>query len=257
MSKPLVRTLIFIGLMGLLPLPLKPFVVLYGLWLLVGWGWSIEKDLLEHYKIWQLMRSEPSLSQSTQPRPILTCPVFTPTGNHEADFARALGWPMAAHYPKEPDNGHERHPIPLHYFGLRTDLKREQIRRQLPEKLQKHWFTLDLDRLHGNDEPDAAMAFACVRLSFYVESAYRLGWLDKPLHQQLLHLNAARAQECFTDWQHFTCAYTQGRAQWLAKGRSDIWGMPVVHNGLSEAGHPWHELPWPPENGSVLSLAIS
>jgi|GEM_PF-964092 len=257
MSKLLSRILIFIGLMGILPLPLKPFVALYGFWLLTGIFWSIAKYLREHYKIWKLMRSEPHLKRSTHVSPTLPPPVFIPSGDSQTDFARALGWPMAAHYPKTQDNGRERHPIALHYFGLRTDLKREPIRRQLPEKLQKQWFTLDLNRLHSSDEPRAAMAFACVRLSFYVESAYRLGWLDNSLYQQLLLLNAARAQECFTDWPHFASAYVQGRTQWLARGRSDIAGIPVcaeqAQNWLSEAGHPWHQLPWP-SAGCALTL---
>jgi len=208
------------------------------------------KYFWQHYRTWQLMRSEPNPTQSNKPSHKRAEPVFIGSGDNLIDFALALGWPMAASYPQTQDNGRKRYPMQLHYFGLRTDLEHAQIRRQLPQKLPKHWFTLDLNRLQSSDEPRAAMAFACVRLSFYVESARRLGWLDETLHRQILLLNGERAKECFSSWQDFASAFVQGRNQWLARGRSDILGEAAsteqVQHWLNDTNHPWQQLPWPP-----------
>jgi len=250
MRKLISRTIIFIAIVSLLPPPLKFLASLYLLWLLAGWLWTIAKYLWQCYRTWQFMRSEPNPTQSNKPSRKRAEPVFIDSGDNPIDFARALGWPMAASYPQTQDNGLQRYPMQLHYFGLRTDLEHAQIRRQLPQKLPKHWFTLDLNRLQSSDEPRATMAFACVRLSFYVESARRLGWLDETLHRQILLLNAERAKECFAGWQDFASAFVQGRSQWLARGRSDILGIPVsaeqAQQWLNETGHPWFELPWSP-----------
>jgi len=224
-------------------------LLLYGWWWVTRNLWAIPKRLWQHYRTWQLMHSEPSPTQPKQPSRERAEPVFIGSGDNLIDFALALGWPMAASYPQKQDNGRKRYPMQLHYFGLRTDLEHAQIRRQLPQKLQKHWFTLDLNRLQSTDEPRAAMAFACVRLSFYVESARRLGWLDETLHRQILLLNAERAKECFSGWQDFASAFVQGRSQWLARGRSDILGEAAsteqAQHWLNAPNHPWHQLPWP------------
>jgi len=250
MRKLLSRTLIFIAIAGILPAHLKPLAVLYLLWLLLGWLGYLAKLYWQHYKNWQLIRSEPMPKSSTKPSQTLSLPAFIQSADNAFDFALALGWPMASHLPKQPDNGRTRHPLMLHYFGLRTDLKLAQIQKQLPEKLQKHWFSLDLARLQRSDEARAAMAFACVRLSFYLHSAYRLGWLAETPYRQTLLLNGERAQECFSGWGDFASAFAQGRSQWLARGRSDVFGQSAsaeqTQQWLDQEGHPWRQLPWPP-----------
>jgi len=179
----------------------------------------------------------------------LAAPVFIPSSDRATDFALALGWPMAASYPQQKGSAQSRYPLHLHYFGLRTDLDSTQIHRQLSEKLPSHWFTFDLSRLRAMDNPHAAMAFACVRLSFYVHSARLLDWLDNPLCQKILHLNAVRAIECFDGWQRFAAAFAAGRTQWLASGRSDVLGKAAnteqVQQWLIQKDHPWASLPWP------------
>jgi len=253
MRKFLYRTLVFIGILSLMAGPLKPIFIplaaLYILFKLVRFLWVTTKSLWQHYRTWQLMRSEPNPARFTPSSITLPCPAFNYSGDNLADFALALAWPMAAHLPNNPDDGHSRYPLQLHYFGLRTDLQRTQIRQQLPEKLRKHWFALDLEHLQSSDEPHAAMAFACVRLSFYLQSAYHLGWLDNALYQKILLLNSERAKECFSHWQAFASAFADGRSQWLARGRSDILGSAVSAEQARlwtyTAGHPWQQLPWP------------
>jgi len=247
-------------LLILLPTPLRGIgallLILGGLW------WVARRDsklLWQHYRTWQLMRSEPNPTQSNKPSRKRPEPVFIGSGDNPIDFALALGWPMAASYPQKQDNGRQRYPMQLHYFALRTDLEHAQIRRQLPQKLRKHWFTLDLNRLQSSDEPRAAMAFACVRLSFYVESARRLGWLDETLHRQILLLNGERTKECFSGWQDFARAFVQGRSQWLAHGRSDVLGEAAsteqTQHWLNDPCHPWYQLPWPAHLQKTLEKA--
>ena len=105
------------------------------------------------------------------------------------------------------------------------------IARQLPDGLRQRWFTLDLQRLQAGDDPHAAMAFACARVAFHVRCAWLLGWVDEALHQQILHLNACRARDCFDSWQAFGQAYARGRSQWLAiralhRNRQNIRRLP-------------------------------
>lgn len=113
------------------------------------------------------------------------------------------------------------------------------------------WFTLDLQRLQAGDDPHAAMAFACARVAFHVRCAWLLGWLDEALHQQILHLNACRARDCFDSWQAFGQAYARGRSQWLARGRADVLGRSVtpeeVQQWVADPRHPWHAMPWQPQ----------
>ena len=139
-------------------------------------------------------------------------------------------------------------PMILHHLGMRTDLSDDSIRQQLPDQLRQKWFSLDLLKLHRSDQPRAAMAFACARVAFFVRSAFLMGWIDDATQWQLLQLNGLRTQECFNSWQDYGEAYAQGRAQWVAQGRSDILGTPFTPEQVAEwvnaPQHPWHVLAW-------------
>ena len=139
-------------------------------------------------------------------------------------------------------------PMILHHLGLRTDLSDEQVRQQLPDALRQRWFMLDLQRLQRSDDVRAAMAFACARVTFFVRSARLLEWTDEALHWDILQLNAQRAQQCFDSWLAFGQAYAQGRAQWLAQGRSDVLGKAFtteeVAQWVTQEQHPWHAMSW-------------
>lgn len=179
-------------------------------------------------------------------------------GSPERNWALALAHPTAYHAMQggfASDLGgaddalaRQLRPMILHHLGLRTDLNDEQVRQQLPDALRQRWFTLDLQRLQRSDEPRAAMAFACARVTFFVRSARLLGWLDEAAQWQVLMLNAQRAQECFGSWLDFGQAYARGRAQWVAQGRSDVLGTVVtpeeVALWVTEEQHPWHCMDW-------------
>ena len=139
-------------------------------------------------------------------------------------------------------------PMALHGFGLRTDLDHANIQRQLPDLLRTRWWQFDLDKLQAGDDPRAAMAFACARVSFFVRTAAMLGWLSADQQWQLLQLNAERARDCFASWEDFGTAYAQGRAQWVAKGRADALGRALpqeeIQRWLQHPEHPWCAYPW-------------
>jgi hypothetical protein len=81
-----------------------------------------------------------------------------------------------------------------------------------------------------------------------VRSARLLEWTDEALHWDILELNAQRAQQCFDSWLAFGQAYAQGRAQWLAQGRSDVLGKAFtseeVAQWVTQEQHPWHAMSW-------------
>lgn len=179
-------------------------------------------------------------------------------GSDERNWALALAHPMAYHAMQggfaDDLNGADEalakqlRPMILHHLGLRTDLSDEQVRLQMPDALRQRWFMLDLQRLQRSDDARAAMAFACARVSFFVRSARLLDWLDEAMHWDILLLNAQRAQQCFGNWQEFGQACAQGRAQWLALGRSDVLGKAFsseeVAQWVTEEKHPWHVMNW-------------
>ena len=179
-------------------------------------------------------------------------------GSAERNWALALAHPMAYHamqggFASDLNGADETlaqqlRPMVLHHLGLRTDLNDEQARQQFPYAMRQRWFTLDLQRLHRSDDVRAAMAFACARVAFHVRCAWLLGWVDEALHQQILHLNACRARDCFDSWQAFGLAYARGRSQWLARGRADVLGCSVtpeqVQQWVAAPRHPWHAMPW-------------
>lgn len=179
-------------------------------------------------------------------------------GSPERNWALALAHPTAYHamqggFASDLGGADEAlakqlRPMILHHLGLRTDLGEEQVRQQLPGALRQRWFTLDLQRLQRSDEPRAAMAFACARVAFFVRCARLLDWIDEAVQWQVLMLNAQRAQQCFGSWLEFGQAYAQGRAQWVAQGRSDVLGKVVsteeVAAWVAEEQHPWHCMDW-------------
>lgn len=179
-------------------------------------------------------------------------------GSQERNWALALAHPMAYHamqggfasdlHGADDALARQLRPMILHHLGLRTDLSDEQVRLQLPDALRQRWFMLDLQRLQRSDDVRAAMAFACARVTFFVRSARLLEWTDEALHWDILQLNAQRAQQCFDSWLAFGQAYAQGRAQWLAQGRSDVLGKAFtteeVAQWVTQEQHPWHAMSW-------------
>ncbi|ACY34820.1 MULTISPECIES: DUF1266 domain-containing protein [Comamonas] len=179
-------------------------------------------------------------------------------GSQERNWALALAHPMAYHamqggfasdlHGADDALARQLRPMILHHLGLRTDLSDEQVRQQLPDALRQRWFMLDLQRLQRSDDVRAAMAFACARVTFFVRSARLLEWTDEALHWDILQLNAQRAQQCFDSWLAFGQAYAQGRAQWLAQGRSDVLGKAFtteeVAQWVTQEQHPWHAMSW-------------
>ena len=179
-------------------------------------------------------------------------------GSQERNWALALAHPMAYHamqggfasdlHGADDALARQLRPMILHHLGLRTDLSDEQVRQQLPDALRQRWFMLDLQRLQRSDDVRAAMAFACARVTFFVRSARLLEWTDEALHWDILELNAQRAQQCFDSWLAFGQAYAQGRAQWLAQGRSDVLGKAFtteeVAQWVTQEQHPWHAMSW-------------
>ena len=179
-------------------------------------------------------------------------------GSLERNWALALAHPMAYHamqggfasdlHGADDALARQLRPMILHHLGLRTDLSDEQVRQQLPDALRQRWFMLDLQRLQRSDDVRAAMAFACARVTFFVRSARLLEWTDEALHWDILQLNAQRAQQCFDSWLAFGQAYAQGRAQWLAQGRSDVLGKAFtseeVAQWVTQEQHPWHAMSW-------------
>ena len=179
-------------------------------------------------------------------------------GSQKRNWALALAHPMAYHamqggfasdlHGADEALARQLRPMILHHLGLRTDLSDEQVRLQLPDALRQRWFMLDLQRLQRSDDVRAAMAFACARVTFFVRSARLLEWTDEALHWDILELNAQRAQQCFDSWLAFGQAYAQGRAQWLAQGRSDVLGKAFtseeVAQWVTQEQHPWHAMSW-------------
>lgn len=179
-------------------------------------------------------------------------------GSPERNWALALAHPMAYHAMQggfacdlngaDETLAKQLRPMVLHHLGLRTDLNDDQIRQQLPDAVRQRWFMLDLQRLQRSDDPQAAMAFACARVTFFVRCARLLNWIEEEPHWQLLMLNAQRAQQCFGSWLDFGQAYSKGRAQWVAQGRSDLRGIAFtteeVAQWVTEDKHPWHCMDW-------------
>lgn len=217
-------------------------------------GWWIFLGLLLAWFFWMLRRGFSNLKEAQNRGDMISYQA----GSAERNWALALAHPTAYHamqggFASQLQGADEAlarqlRPMVLHHLGLRTDLGDEQIRLQLPDAMRQRWFMLDLQRLHRSDNPRAAMAFACARVTFFVRCAYLLEWVDEETHWDILMLNAQRAQQCFDSWLSFGQAYAQGRIQWQAQGRSDVLGKAFtpeeVAQWVTEAKHPWHAMDW-------------
>jgi len=139
-------------------------------------------------------------------------------------------------------------PVLLHFFRLQNDMSDAQIGAALTEQLRTRWYCMDLDALHAADDPYAAMAFACARLTFAVRLAALHGWLDEETQWQVLLQNAQRAHDCFESWQDFGNAWSRGRRQWVAHARADSLGVSFddaqVQAWITDPQHPWGTRPW-------------
>jgi hypothetical protein len=139
-------------------------------------------------------------------------------------------------------------PALLHLFQLRPGLDAQVLRERLTAQLKSRWFAIDLDKLHAQDDPRHALAFACARVAFGVRAAGLLGWIDEDTQWQLLLQNAQRARDCFSGWQDFASAWARGRSQWVQRGRADSLGVNFsdadIAHWLADRFHPWACLPW-------------
>jgi len=145
------------------------------------------------------------------------------TGTSIPELAHILTDDRYAHA-LNPDQHARLRPLLLHWLGLRTDLDDVQIGVDVPTLLRQRWFSLGLETRAGVSDPRAAMAFACLRLVIYLRAVVLMGWLEMPLYTQIGELNVRRIRECFNDdWPAFVTACHQGRQQWQASGRSDVF----------------------------------
>jgi hypothetical protein len=139
-------------------------------------------------------------------------------------------------------------PTLFHLFGLHTDMTPQERNSSLQTKLHQRWFAIDLDQLKPQDNPQDAMAFACVRVAFAVRMAHLLGWIDEDTQWQVLLHNAQRTQDCFEGWADYANAWRRGRKQWVVAMRADSLGASVdeakITAWLTEPQHPWSHLPW-------------
>lgn len=137
----------------------------------------------------------------------------------------------------------------LHLLGLPTTLSEAAIRSSLPSRLDEHWFRIGLDTLHPDDDPHAAMAFACARIAFTVRVATMMGWISAEQQWRILHQNADRAGQCFSSWHDYGTAWARGRRQWIAHARADSLGASFseadVEKWVSNVRHPWRTTAWP------------
>lgn len=139
-------------------------------------------------------------------------------------------------------------PALLHVFGLRNGMEDAQIRIALRERLNLHWYQIDLDAPRPQDDPRDALAFACARVTFAVRCAAMLGWIDEETQWHVLHQNAQRAKECFESWSDYGAAWARGRQQWVSNSRADSLGVAFgeqqVKQWAGDRGHPWGQWPW-------------
>jgi hypothetical protein len=177
----------------------------------------------------------------------------------EENMALALAHPMAdgrmgrsyagATLPRiKPELAQRFRPQLLHLFGLPTNLSDSAIKEKLPAQLKHYWYRIDLDRLSTDDDPYAALAFACARIAFSVRVAAMMRWISSDLQWQILHLNANRACQCFAGWHDYGAAWSRGRLQWVSRSRADSLGVPFsesdVKQWLGNRRHPWRRITW-------------
>ncbi|MDR1888258.1 MAG: DUF1266 domain-containing protein [Zoogloeaceae bacterium] len=134
----------------------------------------------------------------------------------------------------------------LHYMECRATASDDEARAHLAATLESTWFRADLHNLLPADEPRIALAFAIVRMAFFVRNALLMGWIEHDAAWRALLLNARRAQDCFTGWGDFARAYLQGREQWVSAFRADPLGSfseAALYRLLGE--RLWLKTPWP------------
>lgn len=138
----------------------------------------------------------------------------------------------------------------LHQAGIRSHCDDEAVRAHFSATLEQQWYSLDLQALTAGDEPRAAMAFACARVTFLVRCALLMRWLEPNLAWRVLLLNAQRAQDCFDSWEDFGKAYQQGREQWVAAFRVDSLGEAFHEQHLQQllttGSGAWANISWRP-----------
>ena len=178
-------------------------------------------------------------------------------GSPERNWALALAHPTAYHAMQggfacdlggaDEALAKQLRPMILHHLGLRTDLGEEQVRQQLPvpcASAGSRWICNACSAATSRAPP----WLLPVHASPFVRCARLLDWIDEAAQWQVLMLNAQRAQQCFGSWLEFGQAYAQGRAQWVAQGRSDVLGKVVsteeVATWVTEEQHPWHCMDW-------------
>jgi hypothetical protein len=136
----------------------------------------------------------------------------------------------------------------LHQAGIRSNCNDEAVRSHFRATLEQQWYRLDLQALTANDEPRAAMAFACARVAFLVRCALLMRWIEPDLAWLVLLLNAQRAQDCFDSWEDFGTAYKSGREQWVAAFRVDSLGKAFPEQHLRQLLAPgsgaWADTSW-------------
>lgn len=150
-------------------------------------------------------------------------------------------------------------PVLLHTLGIRDNKDLSVVRDSLSNKLRADWYRLDLTGLDPQDDPKAALAFACARVCFSVRLARLLDLVDDEIQWMVLLQNAGRARSCFDDWEDYGTNWARGRRQWLERSRDDSLGRPFDESQVSlwitDADHPWHVLRW--ETGQLPIPKVS
>lgn len=136
----------------------------------------------------------------------------------------------------------------LYQAGIRSNFDDEAVREHFSATLEQQWYSLDLQALTAEDEPRAAMAFACARVAFLIRCALLMRWLEPELAWRVLLLNAQRAQDCFDSWADFGSAYKLGREQWVATFRVDSLGEAFheqhLRQLLAAGSGAWADIYW-------------
>jgi hypothetical protein len=135
----------------------------------------------------------------------------------------------------------------LHYLELPSRTSDKEAIRDIAEHYEATWFRADLHAMKDTDDPQAAVAFACVRVAFFTRILMLMQWIDKDAAWRVLLLNAQRAQECFSGWQDFGQNYLIGRRQWTASFRADPLGATFDDDQLARLTgglKPWALMPW-------------
>jgi hypothetical protein len=135
----------------------------------------------------------------------------------------------------------------LHYLELPPNASDEAAIRDIAERYEATWFQADLYSMQSKDDPQAAIAFACVRTAFFTRILMLMDWIDKDSAWRVLLLNAQRAQECFHGWKDFGRNYLVGRRQWTALFRADPLGATFDDEQLTRLTSglkPWALMPW-------------